>query len=192
MTGRRKAAATEPQLVPLSDVAAVLIERGLWQRWDPAMPGRPTQLVADEVMENRVRLQAEQHGVAIVAGWQGRACVSAAGADLIVAAVAAAVDELRELERRDAEAEAQRTTAQPSRSYATLGETMAYMSPAAQMAMMRPGSQVRMPGVVDMATIEAATRQRLADSGMTADGDDAQRVAAVLRTIGPPTDTDEW
>ena len=163
-------------LVPLSDVAAELIKRGLWARFDAPSPGHEPVLISAEVLAHRAQLAAEQYGVAITEGWHGHPCVTAAGADLILAEVALAAEAQREREARDAEAsaaaEAAQRTAEAGSSYVSLGETLQFMSPQVAERMLRAqGTRIPFPGVITTEMGRALQAQRLAGSGMMPDGD---------------------
>ena len=57
MTRRKQA--DRAALVPLSEVSAELIRRGLWARFDPPSPGREPVPIDAEVLVQRVQLAAE-------------------------------------------------------------------------------------------------------------------------------------
>jgi hypothetical protein len=169
----RQTKADRAALVPLSEVAAELVRRGLWARFDPPSPGREPVPIDAEVLAHRVQLAAEAHGVALAEGWQGRAAVTAAGADLICAEVALAAAAQAEREARDAEASAAAEAAQPAAgSYVSLKETLEFMTPAMAERMMRArGSKIPFPGVLTVGMGQMAQAQRAADSHMLPDGD---------------------
>ena len=173
-----KAAAEQP--VSLLDVARQLVQRGLWEEFHSPVPGRPHQRVDDDQQVARVRIQCEQHGVLVFAGWHETPSVTAADGDRIIRAVEAAIEHERELQRRDAGQAAAEPA--PDRSGMTVGEIVGFLGMKGAEQALRPGG-FGLPRVPTPQELAAAHAQRDALSGSGVMMGDT-----VGMGVAPPTD----